>query len=87
MNQPAHKPEGGHPKIVIEADIPMPDGNFAMAGVYESLRSTLKDMKAGQSFVWDENGMIYRAAKEAGVKIKARKINGSGYRIWKVKDL
>jgi hypothetical protein len=62
-------------------------------------RDTLAKMKVGQSTVIDGdradvNTRLYRAAKQAGVKITARKLNpnakpdsgyfGSGYRVWLV---
>lgn len=73
------------PSIVIDSHVPMPEGRFAQTGLYQTLRQTFKDMKDGQSFVWSENVMIYRAAKEAGVIIKSRKLNGEGYRVWRVR--
>lgn len=71
-------------KLVIESHVPMPEGRFHDNGLYATLRKTLKEMTDGQSFVWSENTMIYRAAQEAGVKVKTRKINGEGYRVWRV---
>lgn len=42
-------------------------------------------MLPGDSFLWHENNAIYRQAEAAGIKITTRKINGQGYRVWRVK--
>ena len=43
-------------------------------------------MKANESVLWRDNKSAYRAAEQLGIKIKIRKINGQGYRIWRLTD-
>jgi hypothetical protein len=71
--------------IEIVNHVPMPSGRRATHGVLAELRGALESMKAGDSFVWPDNKLIFRVAKECGVVITTRKTGASGYRIWRRK--
>lgn len=72
-------------KIKIEKGIDVPDCRWATEGEFFELREVLRKMKVGESFRWHNSQNVYRAARQLNVKVISRKLNGSGYRIWKVK--
>jgi hypothetical protein len=66
---------------VVESGIPIPSRKVPGSRgcvLYETLRS----MFADQSFTWPTNRQVSQIAKEMGIKVETRKINGDGYRIW-----
>ncbi len=71
----------------IDKTPPMPPGRQAISGRMESIRITLKAMKPGDSFVYADGPVsnLYLVAKKLGICITARKLNGSGCRVWRVK--
>jgi hypothetical protein len=69
-------------KIQIETNIPCPTGRQRLEGIRATLKRTLLEMQSGQSFTYKDNKSLYDAAKQAGVEITTRKIDG-GYRVWK----
>lgn len=73
------------PPIIIENGIMLPKGNQSPAGRTAQLREAISKMKFGQSFMWADNFLPYDAAEQIGATISTRKINGSGYRVWKVR--
>lgn len=72
-------------EIKIETGIPIPFGNYRSDSNLGQLRGALQKMKAGDSFIWPNNKLLFDAARLSGTKIKTRKENGSGYRVWRVK--
>ena len=72
-------------KIQIERGIEMPEGRHALDGALADLRKALLKMKPGESFKWALHYKApYDAAKQLKIKIATRKINGEGYRVWRV---
>jgi hypothetical protein len=71
--------------VKIDKGIPIPERKFAVEGKHHELRQALLGMNCGDSFAWPENRKPYKAADQVGVVIKTRKVNGSGYRVWRVK--
>jgi hypothetical protein len=70
--------------IEIRDGIPIPIGRSVEDSVLNTLRKTISSMKVGQHFDWkSENKSLYRAASEIDVKIKTRKLDGGGYRVWR----
>ena len=68
--------------IPIDKGVPIPKWKCA------EIRATLRVMKIGDSFAWQDAGerhQIYRLAKQSKRKIIMRKINAEGYRIWRIK--
>jgi len=57
---------------------------MAIDGKLAALRTALKAMKAGDSFVWECNKAPFDAARQLKMKITTRKVNGEGYRVWRV---
>lgn len=74
----------GHVKIQVESGIEMPPGRMAVNGKLAALRNALAAMKPGDSFMWECNKAPFDAARQLNVKISTRKINGEGYRVWRV---
>ena len=74
-----------NPAIIIEDGIPTPVGNRHADSKLGILRSTIASMKPGQSFVYPATKSVYKAADDLNVKIRMRKLNGGGYRVWRVK--
>ena len=73
-------------KVKIDKGIRLPPGHQMPDSERGRLRVLLKSMKAGESFIWDKDSKpCYDAAKKEHIKIAGRKLNGIGYRIWKVK--
>jgi hypothetical protein len=68
----------------IDRSIPLPLGRFYTTGKLHELRETIRRMKIGESFVWHENKHPYACADQVKCKIITRKIDGNGYRVWKV---
>jgi hypothetical protein len=70
--------------IKIEKGIPVPGWGFA-----EDIRRALRCMEVGDSFgleYGDKQIHIYDLAGQAGVRVKVRKMNGEGYRVWRIKE-
>jgi len=67
----------------IDTNIPIPP-KFPYSN-QRILRQALKEMKYGDSFIVDYCQKAHHAAKCAGVKILTRKVNGEGFRVWKIK--
>lgn len=67
--------------ISVETGIPMPIGR---GGKLSAIRSALQAMKPGDSFIWEDHKAPYDAAKQLNIKITTRKVNGEGYRVWRV---
>lgn len=74
----------GHAKIQIESGIEMPPGRMAVNGKLAALRNAMQAMKPGDSFMWECNKAPYDAARQLKLKISTRKINGEGWRVWRV---
>ena len=73
------------PDIKIESGVPVSPKYHKSAT--ESIRRTIMQMKHGDSFMYD--GPIfscYRVAKELGVHVVTRKINGCGRRVWRLEN-
>lgn len=72
------------PKIVIESNIPIPNGRKRM----NAWQNLLCKMKVGQSFCFDADNnmqkMVYRWAKNVNVRIKSQREDDEKLRIWKV---
>lgn len=72
------------PKLKIESGIPIPPRQAQ--GFWAK---TLLDMKEGDSFVVEtrrERDSVLNCSKRtAGVPVTTRKLNGAGYRIWRIK--
>lgn len=52
------------------------------------IKALLSKMKAGESFVVPtlaERNSIFMGAKRAKIPVTTRKLNGDGFRIWRVK--
>ena len=71
--------------VEVVYDIPVPRGRKAVTGQGAYLRETLKAMKPGGSFMWEDNKALYRAARESGVQVTIRKVGPEGFRIWRRK--
>ena len=69
-------------KIEIDKTIPCPTGRQRLDGIRFELKQALLKMNPGDSFTHPDNKSLYDAAKQAGVAITTRKIDG-GYRVWK----
>lgn len=72
------------PKPTIEDGIPIPMGR----GQYSWLKETLIALRPNQSFIVASDAKrtsVLSRAKELKIKVTTRKINGEGYRIWRVK--
>jgi hypothetical protein len=69
--------------INIESGRPMPVGWIGTKA--NAIQNALLAMKAGESFDWASNKDVYRASKSVGVAVKVVKLNGTGYRVWRVK--
>lgn len=70
------------------------DDNLAIppapGGQISQLRLTIRAMNPGQSFMVEtekERDAALAAGQRDGLTIVTRKINGSGFRIWKTSDL
>lgn len=70
--------------IKIESGHDIPSGNRALIGAMHDLRRTLETMLDGESFIWPDARVCWRAAIQIKVKIKTRKISGRGFRVWRV---
>jgi len=71
-------------RIKIERGVPVPERRFHTTGNLCALRNAMKNMAPGDSFLWGDNKSAYDAANQIGVKIKTRKSNGDGYRVWRI---
>ena len=70
----------------IESGIPIPSSRHTNPAINE-LRDTFKKMKVGQSVVVDwlkENAQIYHTARDVGARVSIRKVDGQGWRVWRV---
>ncbi len=70
--------------ISIERGHKMPEKRFMEHGNQASLREAISKLKRNESFLWKDNKMPHKAAEDLGMKIKTRKINGEGFRVWKI---
>ena len=67
----------------IEPNVPI--HNNRTGGRSERLRQTLRQMKPGDSFLDSvESNCTYRIAKQEGMRITTRKVNGLGWRVWRI---
>jgi len=69
---------------------PLPDSKsfgsrFTLRQLLEKL-PVAHGTKHDLSFPWPNNYYPYSTAKLMGITIRTRKINGSGYLVWKVKE-
>lgn len=69
-------------EIKIECGIPAPTGRES--GKQEVLRQAFRKMKSGDSFLWTCPRSVYRTAQLMGIKVRTRKLNGEGYRVWRI---
>lgn len=71
----------------IETGVPLPAENRRSEEFVSGLKKLkkAKGSKEDESFVWDDNNVIYRIALRYGFKIRTRKENGTGYRVWRIK--
>lgn len=71
--------------IVIERGFPIP--THQRSKLHE-MRLALSSMSYGDSFVYDQGrhdtSDVHRAAREVGVKVKTTKLDGGGFRVWRV---
>ena len=68
----------------IEHGIPIPQGR---SGRLQRLRDKLRAMEIGDSFVYDDRADCsnpHQAARQIGAKIKTTKLDGLGFRIWRI---
>ena len=78
------------PKLTIKIDKnqPLPKDKWVDDSMMGAYRKALCSMKQGDSFMVNDDRdykLAYRAAGQVLVKIKTRKVNGQGYRIWRSK--
>lgn len=75
------------PPFKIETGVPLPAGRRDTAEFIAALKKVKVATRSNedQSFTWHENVVIYRTAIKNGFKIRTRKINGQGYRVWRIK--
>ena len=66
----------------LEEGVPLPTSG---QGWITDLSGLLGAMKPGQSFITEDNKTIYRAAKKAGCRVRLHKLDGAGFRCWKLK--
>jgi hypothetical protein len=71
-------------QIQIESGVELPAGHRWLTSKQEQLRQILQGMKVKESFIYPDNHDPYRAAKDCGVKIATRKVDGQGFRVWRV---
>lgn len=67
----------------IQSDVPMPP---RQTGKWYSI---LNRMKPGQSFLVSTHGTrmaVINAADNYGFRVVSRKVNGEGFRIWRLAD-
>ena len=73
-------------KIVIESGIAPPDGlRRRTTGKCALLRAAIVAMRPGDSFLWPDHFLIYTAAQQVKAKIRTEKLDGAGYRVWRIK--
>lgn len=75
------------PQFKVEKGIPIPP---RCASLFGGWRTLLDSMEIGDSFLVDDVKMRDRVLRvnckdRRGMKVVSRKINGEGYRIWRVK--
>ena len=70
--------------ITINKNHPMPTGRFMAYTKRDSLRIALQKMQKGDSFDYEDNKAVFAVSKQLGIQITTRKLNGSGYRVWRV---
>lgn len=72
-------------EIIIEEGISVPEGKYADECQLGRLRLALKRMMCGESFIWQGcRQHPHLAAKHVGCKIKTRKLERGGLRVWKI---
>lgn len=72
-------------RLQIEKGHPVPKGKQQTQGNLADMRAALSSMNIGDSFVWPDCYTPYRAAEQMGMKVTLRKLNGRGFRVWRVK--
>lgn len=71
--------------VTIRSDLPPPaPGRKVSESELGTLRQIFEAMKPGDSFEWPSNKQVYRAANEVKAKVRTRKLNGTGYRVWRI---
>jgi len=71
--------------ILIDHNIPVPARGVAGSAM-SRMREALSGMEVGDSFLWSrDNKHPYKAAKQLGCRITTQKVNGNGWRIWRIK--
>ena len=74
--------------VTIETDIPIPPRtakNRWIRNILESLKAGDDIIKLnGRHITTSERNRFLRSANFAGIKIRTRKLDGVGYRIWRV---
>jgi hypothetical protein len=66
----------------IETNVPIPKLGTTQ---WSKMTITIRNMAIGDSFVYPNNNTApYKAAKKAGIKIRTSKVNGEGWRVWRV---
>lgn len=73
--------------LKVRYNIPPPTDRIRFDSPTGELRETFRTMKRRGHFDWSgtDNRFLYRSAQLAGVKITARKIDGGGWRVWRIK--
>lgn len=67
--------------LKIESGIAMPEGT----GQFSKMLKAMREMKVGESFllpIGKRNG-IFRAAKDAGIKVSSRGVDDEHVRVWR----
>lgn len=75
-----------HSVLKVERGPAVPKGKWIESSTLGLIRRTLCSMRKGDSFVWpNDNKLLFDAARQTKIKITTRKLNGAGYRVWRVK--
>lgn len=70
--------------IPIDHNIPVPPRSIAGSAM-SRMREALSGMKPGDSFIWTaDNKHPFKAAKQVGCRITTKKLNGNGWRVWRI---
>lgn len=77
--------------IVIETGIPIPPpttrGRWSVNGrecETHTIRDAFLAMSIGDSFLYNRTTIFYSIAQQLGIQIRTEKINGEGYRVWRI---
>lgn len=65
-----------------------PARRFGIEGEIPTIRGILEKMQPNQPpIIWPRDSKsAYRAAAQLGIRIKTRKVNGQGFKIWRLSD-